>query len=250
MPFYVKGRPSEYPDEELFETMDLPEEEDLIEKPEAEPEEHPIQLTEELPEEPETEKGSAALDYLLTVIVAAAIGLCLNFFVIVNAVIPTGSMEQTIMTGDRIFGFRLAYKFSEPERYDIVIFRYPDDESQLFIKRVIGLPGETVVVSDGKVYVYGANVDTESVSDDELLADPDLLGNAALLDDSFCPETPLGGGKKDGVFRVPEGHYFMLGDNRNHSKDSRFWNNKYVEEDKILGKAFFKYWPLKEMKTL
>lgn len=258
MPFYVKGSPSEEPDDDLFDSLKLRDEEEKEEIKEKLPEEpinRTIEKTEvrqetEPEEKPEKKKGSAVLDYVLTVVIAAAIGLCLNFFVIVNAVIPTGSMENTIMSGDRIFGFRLAYKFEEPARYDIVIFRYPDDESQLFIKRMIGLPGETVVISDGKVYVYGTDVNTSGVSDEELLDDPMMLGNATVLDDSFCPETPLGGDDRDGVFRVPEGHYFMLGDNRNHSKDSRFWDNKYVAYEKILGKAFVKYWPVTEMKTL
>ena len=71
------------------------------------------------------------------------------------------------------------------------------------------------------------------------------------LDDSFCPETPLGGEQyRDGVYEVPEGHYFMMGDNRNHSSDSRYWNNKYVARDKILGKAVLRYWPLTEIKLL
>ena len=76
------------------------------------------------------------------VLIAGAIcaAVLLNTFVIVNAIIPSGSMETTIMTGDRIFGNRLAYKSEGPQRGDIVIFKYPDDESQLFIKRVIGLP--------------------------------------------------------------------------------------------------------------
>ena len=102
-------------------------------------------------------------------------------------------MEQTIMTGDRVFGNRLAYKTKDQERFDIVIFKYPDDPSQLFVKRVIGLPGETVNIVDGKVYIN----DSEEP-----------------LDDSFCPETPQG---SFGPYEVPEGCYFMLGDNRNHS---------------------------------
>ncbi len=230
MPFYEKGAPDGRPDEDFFEEI-------------------PTTDTSKEPA-PEKEKGNGVLDYVLTVVIAIAIGLCLNFFIIVNAVIPTGSMENTIMSGDRIFGFRLAYKFEEIKRYDIVIFRYPDDEKQLFIKRVIGLPGETVVIREGKVYVYGTDTDTTAISDEELLKDPSLPGDPKLLDDSFCPEVPLGGEQRDGVFRVPEGSYFMLGDNRNHSKDSRFWNNKYVAEEKILGKAFLKYWPLTEIKTL
>ena len=96
-----------------------------------------------------------------------------------------------------------------------------DEESQLYIKRIIGLPGETVTIIDGKVYIDGSDTP---------------------LDDSFCPETP--DGKGDGVYQVPEDCYFMMGDNRNNSHDSRFWNHKYVARDKILGKALFRYWPL------
>jgi len=190
------------------------------------------------------------LDFFFTLLIAVGIALFLNFFIIVNAVIPSASMQNTIMTGDRVFGSRLAYKFSEPQRYDIVIFRYPDDESQLFIKRVIGLPGETVIITGGKVYIIDGSEDTSGIDDEALMEDPDAYGNAELLDDSFCPETPRGGGDRDGVFRVPEGHYFVLGDNRNHSNDARFWHNSFVSEKKILGKAFLKYWPLTEISTL
>lgn len=84
----------------------------------------------------------------------------------INARVPSGSMEQTIMTGDRVFGNRLAYKNKEPERFDIVIFKYPDDPSQLFVKRVIGLPGETVNIVDGKVYIN----DSEEPLDDSFFS--------------------------------------------------------------------------------
>ena len=115
---------------------------------------------------------------------------------------------------------------SDPQRYDIVIFYYPDDEKQKFIKRVIGLPGETVTIRDGKVYI---NDSTEPLRDD------------------FCPETPVG---DFGPYEVPEGCYFMLGDNRNVSKDSRYWLNPYVEKDKIIGKAFLRYWPLNKISMI
>lgn len=136
--------------------------------------------------------------------------LIVNNFIIINAKIPSESMENTIMTGDQIFGNRLAYLNHGPERYDIIIFKYPDNESKLFIKRVIGLPGETVTIRDGKVYIND---------------------NKEPLDDSFIPE-PMEG--DFGPYEVPEDHYFVLGDNRNWSKDSRFWNNTYVARDKIL----------------
>ena len=163
--------------------------------------------------------GKELLEYLKMIIFVVIFVVVVNNFLIINAKIPSDSMENTIMTGDRIFGNRLAYVLGDPERYDIVIFRYPDDESQLFIKRVIGLPGETVEIIDGKVYIDGSDTP---------------------LDDSFTPEIPTG---SYGPYTVPEGCYFMLGDNRNNSKDSRFWQNPYVEKDKILGKAVLKYFP-------
>ncbi|MDO5135164.1 MAG: signal peptidase I [Eubacteriales bacterium] len=171
-------------------------------------------------------------DYLKTILMVLVIVLVINNVVLINAKIPSESMEKTIMTGDRIFGLRLAYglnldlfgleyskKLREPERFDIIIFQYPDDESQLFIKRLIGLPGETVEIVDGKVYIDGSQTP---------------------LEDSFIPEKMRG---SYGPFQVPENCYFMLGDNRNNSKDSRFWNNSYVRFDQIVGKAVVRYFP-------
>ena len=158
------------------------------------------------------------------IIIVVVIVTLVNSVVLINAKIPSESMEKTIMTGDRIFGFRLAYglnldffgheiskKIKDPERFDIVIFKYPDDESKLFIKRVIGLPGEKVQIKDGKVYI------------------------------SFGPEKPRGG---FGPYEVPENSYFVLGDNRNHSKDSRCWKStSFVTFDEIVGKAVIRYYP-------
>lgn len=158
------------------------------------------------------------ISWIKTIAMAVVIAVLINSFVIVNATVPTGSMENTIMPGDRIIALRLTYYVSSPERGDIVVFRYPDDESVLYVKRVIGLPGETVEVKDGEVYIN--NSDTP-------------------LDDSFVKEQPVG---DFGPYEVPEGCYFMMGDNRNNSQDSRYWVNKYVEEDKILGKVYFKYY--------
>ena len=164
---------------------------------------------------------SEVLDYVKVIVFAVVFVLIVNNFILINALVPSESMEKTIMTGDRIFGFRLAYEWNEPERFDIVIFKYPDDPEQkeLYIKRIIGLPGETINIVNGKVYIDGKKTP---------------------LDDSFCPETPIG---DFGPYTVPEGCYFMLGDNRNCSKDSRFWENTYVREDQIVGKAVLRYYP-------
>ena len=167
-------------------------------------------------------------DYIKMIIIVVAIVLVINNVVLINAKIPSPSMEKTIMTGDRIFGFRLAYginldlfgheiskKVKDPERFDVVIFKYPDDESQLFIKRVIGLPGETVSFVGGKVYINGEPLD-----------------ESAYLDDTV--ETDCG--EEDKTFTVPEGSYFMLGDNREISLDARYWKHTYITTDDMKSK--------------
>ena len=132
-------------------------------------------------------------------------------------------MLNTIQEKDRIIASRLAYIKNDPERYDIVIFKYPDNEEQCFVKRVIGLPGETVEIVNGTVYVTKTD------------------GETIQLDDSFVTNcTPEG---DFGPYVVPADSYFMLGDNRNTSWDSRYWDNKYVHKDKILGKVMFRYYP-------
>lgn len=163
------------------------------------------------------------LEFIIPIILAVAIALFLKNCVIANAKVPTGSMLNTIQEGDRIIASRLAYLNDDPERYDIIIFKYPDDESQYFVKRVIGLPGETVNIVNGIVYVTKTD------------------GTTIQLDDSFVTNcVPVG---NFGPYVVPEDSYFMLGDNRNNSEDSRYWENKYVKKDKIIGKVLFRYYP-------
>ncbi len=171
--------------------------------------------------------GREVWEYVRLIIIVIGVTLLIESFVIVNAVIPSASMEPTIMTGDHIFGNRLVYHFRQPERYDIIIFRYPDDESQLFIKRVIGLPGETVEIRDGEVYINGSEIPLY----DDFCASP---GTTTLQEQRTHLTNP---------FVVPEGCYFVMGDNRNNSRDSRYWKNPFVAKDKILGEAIFRYWP-------
>jgi signal peptidase I len=183
-------------------------------------------------EKPEVKKSfrRELLNNLILIGCVVLAVVLLERFVFVNATIPSQSMENTIMVGDRVFGNRLAYVNSSPKRYDIIIFRYPDDESQLFIKRVIGLPGDTIDIRDGEVYVNGSETP---------------------LTDSFCPQQGVtDAGNMEVPFTVPEGCYFVLGDNRLNSRDSRYWTNHFVTEDEIVAKAVFRYWPLNKMKVL
>ncbi|MDO4187398.1 MAG: signal peptidase I [Lachnospiraceae bacterium] len=158
-------------------------------------------------------------EWAIVFVLAIVFSVIINTFVLINARVPSASMENNVMTGDRLFGNRLSYIKEDPKRGDIVIFRYPDDETQLFIKRVIGLPGETVMIIDGKVYI-----------DDK--TEP--------LNEPYLAQEMLG---TFGPYEVPENAYFVMGDNRNYSLDARFWNNTYVYKDKILGKALIRYYP-------
>jgi signal peptidase I len=126
-------------------------------------------------------------------------------------------MENVIMTNDRIIAFRLSYLFREPERFEIVIFRLPDND-RLYVKRIIGLPGETVTIRNGRVYIDGSDVHLRD----------DFVSERARSFDNHGPELVL------------EYHYFMLGDNRAFSEDSRAWGT--VHRDGILGRAIFKYY--------
>ena len=168
------------------------------------------------------------LSWVITIALAVVAALFIKSFVIINANIPSGSMENTIMTGDRLFGNRLAYAKKEPERGDIIIFKFPEDEAENYVKRVIGLPGEKVEIRDAKVYINGS-------------AEP-------LKEDYLKEEWTTSTGPY--TFEVPEDSYLVLGDNRNNSWDARYWEHTYVAEDKILGKAVFRYFPIGEAGSL
>lgn len=160
---------------------------------------------------------------IISWIVVIAAGFLLAFFVtrvlIIKAVVPTSSMETTIMVDDKIIGNRLSYLFSDPKRGDIVIFEYPVDPTEDYVKRIIGLPGETISFADGKVFIDGKELKEDYV-------------NGALT----IP------GNEDS-YTIPEGCYFMMGDNRTYSLDARFWSEHFVKKDAIKGKVLIRYSP-------
>ena len=178
--------------------------------------------------------------WIVTIAIAVGVALFMNHFLIVNANVPTGSMETTIMPGDRLIGNRLAYLNKEPQRGDVIIFRYPVDESENYIKRLIGLPGEKMTIKAGKIYIN----DSKTPLTEDYLKEDWVIAN-----DDFTIE-------------IPEDCYFMMGDNRNNSADSRYWAGEaideglakdyedavakkycFVQRDQILGKAVFRYFP-------
>ncbi len=155
---------------------------------------------------------------------AFVLALLIKNFLVVNAAVQSGSMESTIMTGDRVICNRLAYLNSEPQRFDVIAFEYNQQGQDLvYVKRVIGLPGETVEVVDGKVYINGSETP---------------------LPDDFVDTSISGVPAGDfGPVVVPEGEYLVMGDNRNASYDSRRWPYPFVPQKDILGKALFIYYP-------
>lgn len=155
-------------------------------------------------------------------VIAALIAFVLNRFIIANSRVPSASMENTIMTHDRVIGSRLAYNSSDPKRGDIVIFYFPDDvtEKTYYVKRIIGLPGDIIDIKHGHVYLNNSDTPLE----EPYIKEP--------------METP-----EDLHYEVPEGCYFMLGDNRNSSADSRCWHNTFVKKEKIVAKVLFRYFP-------
>ena len=165
------------------------------------------------------------VSWIMYFAVAIIIALFLKTFVIINATVPTGSMENTIMTNDCIMGFRLAYTISEPKRGDIIIFKYPDDETQKYVKRIIGLPGDNIYIENGEIYINGSVTPYQ----ESYLKEEWVIANGPY------------------EFQVPEDSYLVLGDNRNNSLDARYWTNKYVTKDKIIGKALFVYFPFSRL---
>lgn len=167
--------------------------------------------------EPEKKEESWVRE-LLPYFLILGLVLLLRIFVLVNAYVPTCSMENTIDTGARVMGLKSAYWFSEPERGDIIVFWAPDLEHTLYVKRCIGLPGDTVEIKMGVVYVNG------QILQENYLREP-------MREETMGP------------WVVPEDCYFMMGDNRNESWDARFWTNTFVRREDIEGKVYVRYWP-------
>lgn len=160
------------------------------------------------------------LSWVQILVIAAIIAYILNTFIIANSRVPSASMENTIMTKDRVIGSRLAYYFEDPQRGDIVIFHFPDDESLYYVKRIIGLPGDIIDIKDGHVYLNNSETPLEEpYLKEPMNTEPDLH------------------------YVVPEDSYFMMGDNRNASADSRRWKNTFLKKDKIIAKVMFRYFP-------
>lgn len=206
----------------------LSEVEEMLEKAEADEEKEKIITGHKNKKEDEAKSGwKVVLEYVRVIAIGALIAFLLCKFVIINAVIPTRSMVSTINVGDRLIGLRIPYYFTDPKRGDVVIFKAPEatgeDAGQLYIKRVIGLPGETIVIKDGIAYLEN--------EDGRIKIDNHDWWNKN--------EEPNADGKEKTIV-LGDNEYFMMGDNRNHSSDSRVWGP--VTRKAILAKAWLRYY--------
>jgi len=196
-------------------------------------------------------RKSVFREYAEAIVVAMLLAFAIRVFVVQAFKIPSGSMIPTLLIGDHILVSKLSYgiqwpsgckfqmtfppvncyasyaliELGKPQRGDIIVFRFPEDEEKDFIKRIVGTPGDTVQIKSKVVLVNGMPLDDKAFTQ---RIDPGVIDGTINPRDNFGPVT------------VPEGSYFVMGDNRDQSLDSRFWG--YVREEKIRGKAFRIYW--------
>lgn len=193
---------------------------------------------------PREETKSVVREYAEAIFIALLLALFIRTFIIQAFKIPSGSMENTLLIGDHILVAKFSYGIhipneilftniklfpdyrlfpTTPERGDIIVFKYPKNERRDYIKRVIGLPGETLEIRRQKVYI-----------NDKLLDDAYSIHQEAPGSEPYPPRDDFG------PVIVPEGHIFMMGDNRENSQDSRYWG--FLDIDKVKGKAVVIYW--------
>jgi len=171
-----------------------------------------------------TNLGEEIKDWVVSIIIAIVLAFFIRYFIVELYMVEGPSMRPTLVNGERLVVNKFIYRLKQPEKGDIVVFRYPRDPSRDFIKRVIGVAGDTIEVKDGKVFL-----------------------NGQLLNESYILERTRGSYP---AATIPVGHIFVMGDNRNNSEDSRFRDVGFVSLEMLKGKAVMVFWPFDQMKTL
>jgi signal peptidase I len=168
--------------------------------------------------------GEEVKDWIVSIVIAVVLAFCIRYFIVEPYLVDGPSMRPTLQNAERLVVNKFIYRFRAPERGEILVFRYPRDPSRDFIKRVIAIPGDTIEIKDGRVFV-----------NQQLMNEPYILSKTR-------GDYPLS--------TVPEGHIFVMGDNRNNSEDSRFADVGFVPYDLIKGKAVLVFWPFDQFKSL
>ncbi|MCI8429113.1 MAG: signal peptidase I [Lachnospiraceae bacterium] len=182
-------------------------------------------------EESYEEKKPGIFREILGFLVYVGIVVGITFFIITfvgqRTYVSGSSMENTLSHGDNLIVDKITYRFSDPKRYDIIVFPFRYEDNVYYIKRIIGLPGETVQIKDGEIYV-----------------------NGEVLKESYGREVMKSAGLAADPITLGEDEYFVLGDNRNDSTDSREPNVAAIHRDEIIGRAWVRIWPLDKIGVL
>jgi len=201
-------------------------------------------------------KKSTAREYAEALAIALLLAFFLRTFIIEAFKIPSGSMKSTLLIGDYLMVNKFAYgiripiidkyiiQFKKPERGDIVVFKWPVDESKDYIKTIVGIEGDTIEIKNDTLYINNKKVEytlSDKFSDESIheadVYEENLGNNKHFVLDQFAKN------ENYGPITVPENSIFVMGDNRDDSKDSRYWANEtYVKLEKIKGRALIIYW--------
>jgi signal peptidase I len=164
------------------------------------------------------------LEYVESFVTAAILAAVIIIFIGQNFLVQGSSMEPNFHDRERLFVEKISYRFREPQRGEVVVFKYPAHPRRKFIKRVVGVPGDEIKIRDTKVYINGVQ-----------------------LEEDYLDSITYG---EFGPVYVPPGHVFVLGDNRNNSEDSRFSDVGFVPFENVVGRACFRWWPPTQMTVI
>lgn len=165
-------------------------------------------------------------EYLEALVVSVILAFLIIAFIAQSFLVEGSSMEPSFHHGQRLMVEKISYRFREPKRGEVVVFKYPSDRRRKFIKRVIGVPGDEILIKNGYLYINGQRLDEDFI-------------NGPTYGTYSAPSF--------GPVLVPEGHYFVLGDNRRNSDDSRYPDVGFVPKQDFVGRAFVVYWPLSQV---
>ena len=167
------------------------------------------------------------LSWLIYIVIVVILSLGIITFIGQRTKVSGHSMETTLSDGDNLIVDKISYRFRDPERFEIIVFPFQYEEHTYYIKRIIGLPGETVQIKDGEVYI-----------------------NGELLGETYGKEKMDYAGRASEPITLGDDEYFVLGDNRNNSKDSRYEDVGNISRDRLIGRAFIRIWPLSDFGLL
>lgn len=168
-------------------------------------------------------------EYIEAFVIAVVLALFIITFIAQSFLVQGSSMEPSLTHGERLMVDKLSFRFNEPSHGEVVVFRYPSDRRRKFIKRIIGVPGDEILIRNGYVFLNG-----------DRLEEPYISGPTygAYNSPSYGPVV------------VPEDSFFVLGDNRRNSDDSRYPDVGFVSSDDIVGRALLVYWPINRVEIL